>query len=97
MSSCILWVLERMLAALVLRLAGNLLERSLMKPPLVRETSAWTWQNGFRSWAASLWRSKDSSTVFDKIVLQQELAERCLCPEAGNHTGQLLPNSLPMM
>mmetsp|Transcript_42501 Transcript_42501/g.77132 ORF Transcript_42501/g.77132 Transcript_42501/m.77132 type:complete len:553 (-) Transcript_42501:25-1683(-) len=58
------------------RLAGNLLERSLMKPPLVRETSAWTWQNGFRSWAASLWRSKDPNNVFDKIVLQQELAER---------------------
>mmetsp|Transcript_51567 Transcript_51567/g.122659 ORF Transcript_51567/g.122659 Transcript_51567/m.122659 type:complete len:555 (-) Transcript_51567:67-1731(-) len=59
------------------RLAGNLLERSLMRPPLVRDTSRWTFsrQNmGAKSWRWP-WSSK-APTIFEKIVLEDELSER---------------------
>jgi ATPase family AAA domain-containing protein 3A/B len=58
------------------RVAGNLIERQLMRPPLVRETSRFTWS---RQAVAGKWRwpwSKQDAKIMDKIVLEDELAER---------------------
>jgi len=58
------------------RVAGNLLERKLMRPPLVRETSRFTWS---RQTAGGGWRfpwSKPAAPIMEKIVLEEELAER---------------------
>jgi len=52
------------------RVAGNLLERRLGKPPLVRETSRWNFSRGFFAPKA------DTSKMMDQIVLHEELAER---------------------
>jgi ATPase family AAA domain-containing protein 3A/B len=54
-----------------MRVGGNLLERKLGKPPLVRETSRW-------SMGRSMFAPKvaDSSKIMDKIVLHEALAER---------------------
>lgn len=54
------------------RVAATLVERSLGKPPLVRETSRWTfaparWLQSFR---------KTENKMFEKIVLEETLAER---------------------
>ncbi|EER12765.1 26S proteosome regulatory subunit, putative [Perkinsus marinus ATCC 50983] len=52
------------------RVAGNLLEKRLGKPPLVRETSR-------KSWSRALGLGRPASTnMLEKIVLQDELAER---------------------
>jgi len=58
------------------RVAGNLIERRLMRPPLVRETSRFTWS---RQSLAGKWKwpwSKNDANIMDKIVLEEELAER---------------------
>ena len=55
------------------RVAATLIERSLGKPPLVRETSRWTFAP--TRWVQSLLKSEKKG-VFDKIVLEQTLAER---------------------
>jgi ATPase family AAA domain-containing protein 3A/B len=53
------------------RVGGNLLERRLMRPPLVRETSRRTWnKENFFPWM------KQNTGLMDKIVLEDELAER---------------------
>merc|ERR1719401_2635604 len=55
------------------RVAGNLLEKRLMRPPLVRETSRWTWS---RDSFAAPWRKKDLKGSLENIVLPEELTER---------------------
>mmetsp|Transcript_30441 Transcript_30441/g.65554 ORF Transcript_30441/g.65554 Transcript_30441/m.65554 type:complete len:552 (-) Transcript_30441:113-1768(-) len=56
------------------RVAGNLLEKRLMRPPLVRETSRATWNKD--SLLAMLpWKKKDPKFL-ENIVLEDELAER---------------------
>jgi len=53
------------------RVAGRVLERHLGRPPLVRETSKWTWRPQF-----SFFGSRGSKNVFDDIVLEESLTER---------------------
>ena len=55
------------------RVAASLVERSLGKPPLVRETSRWTFSPS--RWISQLLKKKDAN-LFDKIVLEETLAER---------------------
>jgi len=55
------------------RVAGNLLEKRLMRPPLVRETSRWTWN---RDSFALPWKKPDLKTSMGNIVLPEELTER---------------------
>eukprot|EP00428_Durinskia_dybowskii_P014276 CAMPEP_0170212890 /NCGR_PEP_ID=MMETSP0116_2-20130129/6067_1 /TAXON_ID=400756 /ORGANISM="Durinskia baltica, Strain CSIRO CS-38" /LENGTH=551 /DNA_ID=CAMNT_0010463437 /DNA_START=114 /DNA_END=1769 /DNA_ORIENTATION=+ len=55
------------------RVAGNLLEKRLMRPPLVRETSRWTWN---RDSFALQFRKPDLKTSLENIVLPEELSER---------------------
>lgn len=58
------------------RVAGNLLERKLMRPPLVRETSRFTWS---RQTSGGKWKfpwSPAEKPIMEKIVLEEELAER---------------------
>eukprot|EP00928_Gymnodinium_smaydae_P047009 TRINITY_DN31351_c0_g1_i1.p1 TRINITY_DN31351_c0_g1~~TRINITY_DN31351_c0_g1_i1.p1 ORF type:complete len:578 (+),score=170.32 TRINITY_DN31351_c0_g1_i1:190-1923(+) len=55
------------------RVASTVLERELGRPPLVRETSRWSWRPN-AGWL--FWRNKDAPGIFDKIVLEDELAER---------------------
>lgn len=50
------------------RVGGNLLERYLIRPPLVRETSRWSWNRQ----ALSFFR-KEQPKIFDDIVLGDEL------------------------
>lgn len=54
------------------RIAGNLLERYLVRPLLVRETSRWTWDR--RSWLP--FSNKQRPQIFEKIVLEDELSQR---------------------
>jgi len=56
------------------QVAGNIIERRLMKPPLVRETSAWTFGRDRLTGLVPFGRSKQE--VMEKIVLEDELAER---------------------
>eukprot|EP00933_Yihiella_yeosuensis_P030769 TRINITY_DN24349_c0_g1_i2.p1 TRINITY_DN24349_c0_g1~~TRINITY_DN24349_c0_g1_i2.p1 ORF type:complete len:572 (-),score=125.10 TRINITY_DN24349_c0_g1_i2:169-1884(-) len=55
------------------RVAGSVLERHLGRPPLVRETSRWTWRP---SLSLLPWNRKSQSSLFDNIVLEEELAGR---------------------
>jgi ATPase family AAA domain-containing protein 3A/B len=58
------------------RVAGNLIERRLMRPPLVRETSRFTWS---KQSFAGMWKwpfSKQDAKIMEKIVLEEELSER---------------------
>jgi len=58
------------------RVTGNLLERKLMRPPLVRETSRFTWS---RQTSAGKWKfpwSKPDAPIMEKIVLEEELSQR---------------------
>jgi len=58
------------------RVAGNLVERSLMRPPLVRDTSRWTWNNNMAlKFAWPPWQ-KQQGALMEKIVLEGELEER---------------------
>lgn len=54
------------------RVMGNLLEKRLMRPPLVRETSRRTWNR--ESFMAMF--KKHEPNFMEKIVLEEELAER---------------------
>ena len=58
------------------RIAATLIERSLGKPPLVRETSRWTFSP--TRWVQSLVKSdgNNKQNLFEKIVLEDSLAER---------------------
>lgn len=56
------------------RVAGNLLERRLMRPPLVRETSRFTWSRD--SLSRLQWWRPASANMMEKIVLPEELSER---------------------
>jgi len=55
------------------RVGGNLLEKRLMRPPLVRETSRFTWNRESFTW--SFWKRRDTK-LLENIVLEDELAER---------------------
>jgi len=58
------------------RVAGNLIERRLMRPPLVRETSRFTWS---KATVAGKWKwpwSKKDGNIMEKIVLEEELSQR---------------------
>jgi len=57
------------------RVASNMLERRLGRPPLIRETSKWTWNKAF---GGSIFNraSGNSGKVLDQIVLEEELAQR---------------------
>jgi len=60
------------------RVAGNLIERQLMRPPLVRETSRFTWSRQSITGMAK-WRwpwSKQDANIMESIVLEEELTER---------------------
>lgn len=56
------------------RVAATLIERSLGKPPLVRETSRWTFAPS--RLFSSLFKKNQSPQLFEKIVLEETLAER---------------------
>jgi len=61
------------------RVAGNLIERQLMRPPLVRETSRATWSKDKLVPALvqqMLPWNKPKGNLMEKIVLEDELAER---------------------
>jgi len=55
------------------RVASTLLERHLGRPPLVRETSRWTWRPQL---ARLPWSTADKPNIFENIVLEEELSER---------------------
>lgn len=60
------------------RVAGNLLEKRLMRPPLVRETSRVTWnRDNLTRWQLQWppWKRPEMK-LMDKIVLEEELAQR---------------------
>lgn len=54
------------------RVAGRVLERHLSRPPLVRETSRWSWRPQL-SWLPG---RGTSTNLFEKIVLEEALSER---------------------
>ncbi len=57
------------------RVAATLVERSLGKPPLVRETSRWTFDP--KRWVSNIFGgSSDKKNIFEKIVLEESLTER---------------------
>ena len=56
------------------RVAATLVERSLGKPPLVRETSRWTFDP--KRWITSMFKSGEKTNIFEKIVLEETLSER---------------------
>jgi len=47
-----------------------------MRPPLVRETSRWTWGSGVQGLLRMMPWKKQDTKLMDKIVLEEELAER---------------------
>jgi ATPase family AAA domain-containing protein 3A/B len=55
------------------RVAATLVERSLGKPPLVRETSRWTFDP--KRWITQA-VGGEKKNIFEKIVLEETLAER---------------------
>jgi len=55
------------------RVAASVLERRLGRPPLVRETSRWTWRPQLQQWP---WLGKNRPNLFDNIVLEETLSER---------------------
>lgn len=57
------------------RVAGAMLERYLGRPPLVRETSRWTWRPRLMG-SVWPWGRKDTGSIFGQIVLEEGLAER---------------------
>jgi len=59
------------------RVAGNLIERQLMRPPLVRETSRFTWSKAATGGGGWKWPwSKADGKIMEKIVLEEELSQR---------------------
>jgi len=55
------------------RVASTVIEKNLSRPPLVRETSRWTWKPS-TSWLSFL--SKEKPNMFETIILEEELKER---------------------
>lgn len=55
------------------RVASTVLERHLGRPPLVRETSRWTWRPKLLNWP---WATKDKPNILENIVLEESLSER---------------------
>lgn len=55
------------------RVASTVLEKHLGRPPLVRETSRWTWRPQVVRWP---WSSQDRPNLFENIVLAEELSVR---------------------
>lgn len=53
------------------RVAARVVERQLSRPPLVRETSRWSWRPQL-----SLLPNRSASNLFESIVLEETLAER---------------------
>ena len=58
------------------KVAGNLLEKKLGRPPLVRETSKWNISQGFTGIMNRFTQPAGVKNMYDKIVLHEELAER---------------------
>ena len=56
------------------RVAATLVERALGKPPLVRETSRWTFDP--QRWIKSMFGKSEKKNLFEKIVLEEALSER---------------------
>jgi len=55
------------------RVTATLLERHLGRPPLVRETSRWTWRPQLARWP---WANKERPNILENIVLEDTLSER---------------------
>lgn len=55
------------------KVASAVLERNLGRPPLVRETSRWSWRPKLATWPFG---GKDGPKIFESIVLEETLAER---------------------
>lgn len=62
-------------ARATMRVAGNLVERQLMRPPLVRETSRFTWSRDTVSGWKWPWAKKNEK-LMENIVLHGDLSER---------------------
>eukprot|EP00928_Gymnodinium_smaydae_P088478 TRINITY_DN72560_c0_g1_i1.p1 TRINITY_DN72560_c0_g1~~TRINITY_DN72560_c0_g1_i1.p1 ORF type:complete len:564 (+),score=152.12 TRINITY_DN72560_c0_g1_i1:97-1788(+) len=59
------------------RVAGNLIERQLMRPPLVRETSRFVWnRDGMAALAKRWFQARKDQELLEKIVLEDDLTER---------------------
>lgn len=58
------------------RVAGNLVERRLMRPPLVRETSRFHWSRDGLAKIQWPWAKSKERNLLEKIVLEAELTER---------------------
>merc|ERR1719330_675884 len=56
------------------RVASAVLEKNLGRPPLVRETSRWTWRPRVQGWLPFL--KKETPNMFEEIILEADLAER---------------------
>lgn len=56
------------------RVASTVLEKNLGRPPLVRETSRFTWAPNVQGWLP--WGNKEGPKMFEKIILEDELSER---------------------
>lgn len=57
----------------VMRVASHVIEAQLSQPPLVRETSRWTWRPKMIQWP---WKTKVGPNIFERIVLEDELSQR---------------------
>merc|ERR1719453_2366823 len=73
------------------RLAANLVERTLGRPSLVRETSRFTFNKQGKGWLP--WLSQEKAPIFDKIVLETDLSERLQW--TTNHLMQAQANGTP--
>ena len=58
------------------RVAGNIIERNLGKPPLIRETSRRVWLTNPAEWIRRTFSFKPKSDFMEKIVLEDSLSER---------------------
>eukprot|EP00747_Dinoflagellata_sp_TGD_P181508 gnl/TRDRNA2_/TRDRNA2_35371_c0_seq1.p1 gnl/TRDRNA2_/TRDRNA2_35371_c0~~gnl/TRDRNA2_/TRDRNA2_35371_c0_seq1.p1 ORF type:complete len:563 (-),score=118.38 gnl/TRDRNA2_/TRDRNA2_35371_c0_seq1:45-1733(-) len=57
----------------VVRVTASVLERNLGRPPLVRETSRWSWRPQLHPW----WPfRKETPNIMEQIVLEETLSER---------------------
>mmetsp|Transcript_25760 Transcript_25760/g.60154 ORF Transcript_25760/g.60154 Transcript_25760/m.60154 type:complete len:568 (+) Transcript_25760:105-1808(+) len=55
------------------RVASRILEQTLARPPLVRETSRYSWRPSLQLLP---WRRKEASGILDRIIVEEELAQR---------------------